>query len=115
MLLLSLIFVPETFAPTLLRRKAARLQKEADAANTGEVFIAKYDRVTKTTWEIIKVGMSRPFEMMFKEVIVACLGVYGEYRSIWRVPCADLLCSRHHLWDVRGAQSCVMFSSTDVN
>ena len=82
MLLLSLLFVPETFAPTLLRRKAARLQKKADAENTGEVFIAKYDKIKKTTWEIIKVGMGRPFEMMFKEVIVACLGVYGECRSI---------------------------------
>jgi len=77
MLALSLLFVPETYAPTLLRRKAALLQKEDDAAGTGEVFIAKYDKVKKSTFEIVKAGMSRPFEMMFKELIVFCLGLYG--------------------------------------
>ena len=82
MLALSLLLVPETYAPTLMKRKAAKLQKEADAAGTGEVFIAKYDKVKKTKWEIIKVGMSRPFEMMYKDLIVFCLGIYGELPSI---------------------------------
>ena len=78
MLTLSALFVPETFAPTLLRRKAKRLQKEADALGTGEVFISKFDKIVKPRSEIIRVGMSRPFDMMFRELIVAALGIYGE-------------------------------------
>jgi hypothetical protein len=81
MLTLSALFVPETFAPTLLRRKAKRLQKEANELGTGEVFISKYDKVVKPRSEIIRVGMSRPFDMMFRELIVAALGLYGEYSS----------------------------------
>jgi len=80
MLVISLLVVPETYAPTLLRRKAAQLQKEAEAAGTGEVFIAKYDKVKISTYQIIKVGMSRPFAMMFQDLIVLCLGIYGESR-----------------------------------
>jgi len=77
MLTLSALFVPETFAPTLLRRKAKRLQKEANELGTGEMFISKYDKVVKPRSEIIRVGMSRPFDMMFRELIVAALGLYG--------------------------------------
>lgn len=78
MLVVSALFVPETYAPTLLRRKAKRLQKEADEQETGEVFISKFDKVVKPRSEIIRVGMSRPFDMMFRELIVAALGLYGE-------------------------------------
>jgi hypothetical protein len=83
MLTLSALFVPETFAPTLLRRKAKRLQKEANELGTGEVFISKYDKVVKPRSEIIRVGMSRPFDMMFRELIVAALGLYGEFILRW--------------------------------
>lgn len=98
MLALSLILVPETYAPTLLRRKAARLQKQADEEGTGEFFIAKYDKVKKSTWEIIKVGMSRPFEMMFKELIVFCLGLYGMPTNLLRMRLTDYRCN--HLRNV---------------
>jgi hypothetical protein len=43
------------------------------------VFISKYDKVVKPRSEIIRVGMSRPFDMMFRELIVAALGLYGEF------------------------------------
>jgi len=77
MLILSFLFVPETYAPTLLRAKATKLQKEAEMEGTGEVYIAKYDQVKRPLSEIIKVGMSRPFAMIFQEVIVFCLGIYA--------------------------------------
>lgn len=78
MLLIAVVLVPETYAPTLLRRKAKRLQREADERGTGEVFISKFDRVKKTKVEILKIGMSRPFAMLSSELIVFCLGLYGE-------------------------------------
>jgi hypothetical protein len=87
MLVLSALFVPETFAPTLLRRKAKRLQKEADTLQTGEVFISKFDKIVKPRSEIIRVGMSRPFDMMFRELIVAALGTYGECHYPARLSC----------------------------
>jgi hypothetical protein len=76
MLCLSFFLVPETYAPTLLRARAAKLQKEAEANGTNDVYIAKYDVVKKPLSEIIRVGMSRPFAMICQEVIVLCLGVY---------------------------------------
>ncbi len=76
MLLLATVFVPETYAPTLLRRKAVSLQAEADAAGTGEHFISKYDRVKKSTVQVVKIGLARPFQLLFQEAIVFCLSIY---------------------------------------
>lgn len=77
MLTLSLLIVPETYAPTLLRRKAARLQKAADEAGTGEVFIAKFDRVKKPPAQVLRTNLVRPFELLCRELIAACLAIYG--------------------------------------
>jgi hypothetical protein len=77
MLILTLIFVPETYAPTLLRRKALKLQSEADASGTGEVFMSKYDVGRKPKAEIVKVGLARPFAMLYSELIVFALGLYA--------------------------------------
>jgi hypothetical protein len=72
-----MIVVPETYAPTLLRRKAKKLQAEADAAGTGVFFIAKYDKVKRTKAEVLKTNLKRPFQLLASELIVACLGIYG--------------------------------------
>ncbi|TXT09008.1 hypothetical protein VHUM_02482 [Vanrija humicola] len=77
MLILTIFLVPETYAPTLLRRKAKRLQKEADDAGTGEHFIAKYDKVKRTRADVFKINMRRPFQLAVREVIVFSLGIYG--------------------------------------
>jgi hypothetical protein len=77
MFVLSAILVPETYAPTLLRRKAKKLQAEADAEGTGEHFIAKYDKVKKTTQQVLATNMIRPFQLLFHELIVAALGIYA--------------------------------------
>ncbi|KAL7422000.1 hypothetical protein Q5752_003772 [Cryptotrichosporon argae] len=77
MLVLSVLFVPETYAPTLLRRKAVKLQKQADEEGTGEVFVSKFDVVRKAKAEIVKTGLTRPFALLFRELIVACLAIYA--------------------------------------
>lgn len=84
MLILTILLVPETYAPTLVRAKARELQIRASShqlekGQTAQFFISKYDTVKRTKWEIIKVGMSRPFVLMFKELIVLSLGLYGEW------------------------------------
>lgn len=77
MLILSLLIVPETYAPTLLRRKAARLQATADEQGTGEYFIAHYDKIKLSKAEVLKINLIRPFQLLFQELIAFCLAVYG--------------------------------------
>lgn len=63
--LISLAFVPETFAPALLRAKAKRLQKEADGS---VYYVSKFDKAnTKTKKEILKTSLTRPFVLLFTE------------------------------------------------
>lgn len=77
MFIITLFLVPETYAPTLIRRKAKRLQREADEAGTGEVFIAKYDHVKMTTGDFLRTNLIRPFALLCRELIAACLAIYG--------------------------------------
>lgn len=77
--ILGFIFLQETFAPTLLRRKAAKLQKAADAAGSGEHFIAKYDVHKKSTATVLKLGFAMPFQLLFGEIIVMALSLYSAY------------------------------------
>ena len=76
--------MPETHPPTLIRRKAAKLQKQADQVVTGEHFISRYDKNKKPAIEILKTGLARPFEMLFREAILWTLSLYStssEYPS----------------------------------
>ena len=83
-------FVPETHAPTLLRRKAAKLQKQADQTGTGEHFIGKYDKTKESAIGIIKVGLARPFKMLFREVIVWTISLYSTSSDCSNSERADL-------------------------
>lgn len=67
-----LIFMPESYAPTLLSRKAARLRKETGDEN----IIAKTDLQKKTLRYVLTVVMTRPYRMLFQEVIVMCVCAY---------------------------------------
>ncbi|EAW22482.1 MFS transporter [Aspergillus fischeri NRRL 181] len=67
------IFVPETYAPVLLRRRAEKLSK-----HTGKVYVSKIDidqgRVTLK--DAFKTALSRPWILLFKEPIVFLLSLY---------------------------------------
>ena len=67
----GLVFVPETYAPVLLRRKAIKLRKET-GDDRWRAPIEKMDRsVAKTVlWSCI-----RPFQLLFFEqmVLLTCL------------------------------------------
>ncbi|WWD03222.1 hypothetical protein V865_001273 [Kwoniella europaea PYCC6329] len=69
----TIVIMPETYAPTILRLKA----KQLNTLSQGEVYIAKFDKAKKSKSEIIKIGLLRPFELLFTEVIVGCLAIYG--------------------------------------
>lgn len=66
-------FIPETYAPVLLRKRAAKL-----SSMTGKHYVSKLDfeRGKVSLWEAIKVALSRPWILLFKEPIVALLSIY---------------------------------------
>jgi MFS family permease len=73
MLIAQAIYVPETYAPVLLRHRARELEK-----HSGKVHISKLDHMQgpKSVWETLKVAMSRPWVLLFKEPIVLILSIY---------------------------------------
>ncbi|KAF7115863.1 hypothetical protein CNMCM5793_003606 [Aspergillus hiratsukae] len=67
------IFVPETYAPVLLRRRAEKLSK-----HTGKVYVSKIDidQGRLSLKEAFKTALSRPWILLFKEPIVFLLSLY---------------------------------------
>lgn len=71
--ILGSILVPETYAPVLLRHRAAKLSKI-----TGKVYVSRMDqeRGRPTLFESLKTALSRPWILLFKEPIVFLLSIY---------------------------------------
>ncbi|KOC12858.1 SNF2 family helicase [Aspergillus flavus AF70] len=67
------VCVPETYAPVLLQRRAAKLSKV-----TGKVYQSKIevDQGKKTPKEAFKIALSRPWILLFREPIVLLLSIY---------------------------------------
>lgn len=67
-----LLFMPETFGPVLLRRKAAKLRKE-----TGDQkIVAPVELEKQDLWELCSVVLTRPIRMFLFEMIVLCSCLY---------------------------------------
>ncbi|KAH8108480.1 MFS general substrate transporter [Phellopilus nigrolimitatus] len=73
-LILGVLFLPETYAPVLLRRRARLLRRQSQ----GKVgYISKFDLTrSRSLWNVLKVNMSRPFLFLLTEPIVTLLAVY---------------------------------------
>ncbi|KAI0166609.1 major facilitator superfamily domain-containing protein [Xylariaceae sp. FL1272] len=67
------LYVPETYAPVLLRKRAVALTKL-----TGHTYMSKLDvgRPKKTKFEQFKIALSRPWILLFREPIVFLLTIY---------------------------------------
>jgi MFS family permease len=65
-------FAPETYAPILLKRKAARLNKEHNTTTYKSDLDLR--RVPMST--TLKIALTRPFIFMFCEPIVLCMSIY---------------------------------------
>ena len=63
--------VPETYAPTILARRARRLQKE-----TGKPYVTEYDLDMRPLAERLRIFLIRPFQLLFLEVIVFLISLY---------------------------------------
>ncbi|KAK0674378.1 major facilitator superfamily domain-containing protein [Cercophora samala] len=67
-----LVYVPETYAPVLLQKRARAL-----SAHTSKVYISKMDLIdTSTKAEKIKTTLTRPWVLLFKEPIVLFTSIY---------------------------------------
>lgn len=66
------LLMPETYAPILLSKRAARLRKETGNQN----IIAESDLQRKTFRYVMTTVMTRPFRMLFRELIVSTTCVY---------------------------------------
>ncbi|CAK9784646.1 putative polyamine transport protein specific for spermine [Cutaneotrichosporon oleaginosum] len=64
--------MPETYAPILLRRKAAKLNKD----NNTNVYVSKHDLDTVPFKQQLKTSLLRPFILMFCEPIILFMSFY---------------------------------------
>lgn len=66
-------FIPETYAPVILRKRAAKLSKM-----TGQVYRSRgdVDQGPTTFGHVFKTSLSRPWVLLFKEPIVFLLSLY---------------------------------------
>lgn len=73
--MLYFFLVPETYSPVLLRVRAALLTRTDPR---GRVFESRMDRAkgVKSTGELLRTSMVRPFLLLFSETIVSILSLY---------------------------------------
>ncbi|KAK3297182.1 major facilitator superfamily domain-containing protein [Chaetomium fimeti] len=71
---IGVLLMPETLASTILRRKAARLNKEFPG--TGKVFVAPSDLKQESAWVEYKTTLSRPWHLLFGEMVVSLSCAY---------------------------------------
>ncbi|KAH6723176.1 MFS multidrug transporter-like protein [Leptodontidium sp. MPI-SDFR-AT-0119] len=71
----GLFFLQETYAPVLLHRKKKQMIKDTgnDALHT------EFDRPDRTIGKTLQVSLSRPFKLLFTQVIVQVLALYMAY------------------------------------
>jgi hypothetical protein len=70
-LYLILLLVPETYAPTILRHRAARLSRV-----TGQIYKAPMDIGSKLDFAWFRTQLQRPWQLLFQEPIVMIISVY---------------------------------------
>ncbi|CAK7243618.1 MAG: hypothetical protein STHCBS139747_005144 [Sporothrix thermara] len=72
----ALVFLPETYGPVLLERKAARL-RAAPGGDARWWHPHEFERVTLDT--VVTKHLSRPLRMFFMEPIVTCIALYASF------------------------------------
>ncbi|KAG4429907.1 hypothetical protein IFR05_014613 [Cadophora sp. M221] len=71
----GLFFLQETYAPVLLHRKKKQMIK-----NTGnDALHTEFDRPDRTIGKTLQVSLSRPFKLLFTQIIVQVLALYMAY------------------------------------
>ena len=72
MWIIGTVFVPETYAPVLLRKRAQKLSRL-----TGAVYESKFDTKKDVSFlRLLKTSLSRPWVLLFREPVVLLLSIY---------------------------------------
>lgn len=71
----GIFFLQETYGPTLLARKAARLRKETG----NQALHTEWEHPDRTLGKIIKTALIRPFRLLFTQPIIQFIAVYMAY------------------------------------
>jgi multidrug resistance protein len=70
----GIFFLQETYAPTLLRKKAAKLRKETG----NDKLHTQYDTEKKIS-KVLQVALLRPFKLLGTQIIIQCIALYMAY------------------------------------
>lgn len=68
-----LLFVPETFAPIILLRRAKKLRKSTGDAS----YVAEHELARRSFQDIAQVYLARPFRLLLTEPIVTLCSLYA--------------------------------------
>lgn len=71
----GILFLQETYAPKLLKRKADRLRKETG----NNALHTEYETPDKTLFNILKTALIRPFRLLGTQPIIQVLAIYMAY------------------------------------
>lgn len=71
----GILFLQETYAPKLLKRKADRLRKETG----NNALHTEYETPDKTLFNILKTAFIRPFRLLGTQPIIQVLAIYMAY------------------------------------
>jgi MFS family permease len=95
--ILITLFVPETYAPVLLRKRAAKLSHV-----TGKVYVSKMDLHNhKTMAQQFRTALLRPWVLLFREPIVLLTAIYMAviYGTLYLMFAAfPIVFQLHHGW-----------------
>ncbi|KAL7941179.1 major facilitator superfamily domain-containing protein [Trichoderma barbatum] len=71
----ALVFLPETYSPVLLKRKAQRLRKETG----NQAYYHPHDMMKLSPKIILTKHLGRPLRMLFTEPMVTCIALYASF------------------------------------
>lgn len=77
MSLVPVLFLPETFKPIILRKRAYKLRKK----NPGRRIYAPVEVQNREMMELVTVTLARPLRMFFCELIVLLSSLYLAFAS----------------------------------
>lgn len=74
--LVMVVFLPETYAPVLLLRKAKEMRKEAETPEIAKTIYAEHEKQDFTLGPLLHRTLFRPFQMLLLEPILVLVTVY---------------------------------------
>ncbi|KAJ3921057.1 MFS polyamine transporter [Lentinula edodes] len=74
--LAMVVFLPETYAPVLLLRKAKKMRKEAETPEIAKTIYAEHEKQDFTLGPLLHRTLFRPFQMLLLEPILVLVTVY---------------------------------------